>query len=160
MRCLGAVGGQCPHYLATCGGLSGVQHGAVVHTPHAGSYNPPSSRHLSTTHCPALPGVMCYAHNNNVMCHNPDIDVKFCKNIWRSGYGPCQGLSTVNLQCAILLKHHRCHRCQNCQTLRMLCVTSSCHASLLAEIKAVSRGINDVCHSQETLETRPLQQCN
>ena len=97
-------------------------------------------------HCPALPGVMCYAHNNNVMCHNPDIDVKFCKNIWRSGYGPCQGLSRVNLQCAILLKHHRCHRCQNCQTLRMLCVTSSCHASLLAEIKAVSRGINDVCH--------------
>ena len=32
----------------------------------------------------------------------------------------------------------------------MLCVTSSCHASLVAEIKAVSRGINDVCHSQET----------
>ena len=49
-------------------------------------------------HCPALPGVMCYAHNNNVMCHNPDIDVEFCKNIWRSGEGPCQGLSRVNLQ--------------------------------------------------------------
>ena len=50
MRCLGAVGGQCPHYLATCGGLSGVQHGALVLTPHTGSYNPPSSRHLSTVH--------------------------------------------------------------------------------------------------------------
>ena len=103
--------------------------------PHTGSYNPPPPG-TCPLHCPALPGVMCYAHNNNVMCHNPDIDVKFCKNIWRSGEGPCQGLSRVNLQCAILLKHHRCHRCQNCQTLRMLCVTSSCHASLLAEIKA------------------------
>ena len=75
-------------------------------------------------HCPALPGVMCYAHNNNVMCHNPDIDVKFCKNIWRSGYGPCQGLSRVNLQCAILLKHHRCHRCQNWPTHLLLLLLS------------------------------------
>ena len=97
MRCLGAVGGQCPHYLATCGGLSGVQHGALVHTPHAGSYNPPPPR-TCPLHCPALPGVMCYAHNNNVMCDNRDIDVEFCKKIWRSGEGPCQGLSRVNLQ--------------------------------------------------------------
>ena len=68
---------ECPHYLATCGGLSGVQHGAVVRTP--APFPPPDTCPLHYRYYTALPGVMCYAHNNIVMCDNRDIDGKFCK---------------------------------------------------------------------------------